>query len=263
MGKRWSDEELAYLEYKWGLVSVPTIAKKLGRTEEAVSLRAKRMKLGRFTDNGNYVTFAQLVNAFGQPNSRGSKYNSWIVKRGMPYKYKKVNNGRVRVVDLKEFWIWAESNKNFIDFSTLEPNILYGEPDWVKIQRELDMEKNRLYKKNDWSTQEEETLKILLKQHIYTYQELSEKLCRTSSAICKKINQLGLKERPVRAEYGAKWNDDTKNEVKELIYKGMSYEIISKRVNRTVGSIRGMLHREYGTERLENIYKIIKEDKEN
>ena len=101
-------------------------------------------------------------------------------------------------------------------------------------------------------------MKILLKQHIYTYQQLSDMLCRTTSAICKKINQLGLKERPVRAEHETGWSENKKNEVKELVLQGMSYEIISKRVNRTVGSIRGMLNREYGTERLENIYKILK-----
>ena len=258
MGRVWTDEEKEYLESKWGIVSIPTIAKKLNRTEGAISLKARRMNLGRFTDNGDYITFAQLVTAFGQINSRGTRINSWIEKRGLPCRYKKVHNSRVRVVKLQDFWEWAEKNKNFIDFSKLEPNTLYGEPEWVKAKRELDNERNRLYKSTVWTKQEEEKLKILLKQHIYTYQQLSDMLCRTTSAICKKINQLGLKERPVRAEHETGWSENKKNEVKELVLQGMSYEIISKRVNRTVGSIRGMLNREYGTERLENIYKILK-----
>ena len=261
MGKRWTKEDLDYLELKWGVVSIPTLSKKLNRTEVAVVLKAKRLKLGRFTDNGNYITFSQLASVFGGSGTRGGKLKSWIEQRGLPYRYKKVGKSKVRVVDLNEFWKWAEDNKSFIDFSKLEPNILYGEPEWVSAKRDLDIQMNRLYKKTAWTKQEEELLKTLLKQHIYTYQELSEKLCRTTGAINKKIHQLGLRERPVKAEHSTVWNDDMRNEVKELIYKGMSYEMISKSIGRNTGSIRSMLYREYKTERLENIYKIIKEDK--
>ena len=86
-------------------------------------------------------------------------------------------------------------------------------------------------------------------------------LCRTTGAINKKIQQLGLRERPVNVQQPTIWNDTMKDEVKELIYKGLSYEMISKSIGKNAGSIRSMLYREYKTERLENIYKIIKEDK--
>ena len=261
MGKRWTKEDLDYLELKWGSISIPTLSKKLNRSKGAIILKAKRLKLGRFTDNGNYITFAQLATTFGGSGARGGKFKSWIEQRGLPYKYKKVNNSRVRVVDLNEFWKWAEDNKSFIDFSKLEPNILYGEPEWVSVKRDYDIQMNKLYKKTPWTKQEEERLKTLLKQHIYTYKELSEMLCRTAGAINKKIHQLGLRERPVNAQHLTTWNKSMKDEVKELIYKGLSYEMISKSIGRNTGSIRSMLYREYKTERLENIYKIIKEDK--
>ena len=43
LGKRpWTPEDESYLTEKWGYASVPAIAKKLNRTENAVVVRAQR-----------------------------------------------------------------------------------------------------------------------------------------------------------------------------------------------------------------------------
>ena len=44
--KSWSEAEDAYLQDKWGTVSVQGIAKALGRTENAVLNRKNRLGLG-------------------------------------------------------------------------------------------------------------------------------------------------------------------------------------------------------------------------
>ena len=47
LGKRpWTPEDENYLAEKWGYASVPAIAKKLNRTENAVVVRAQRLGLG-------------------------------------------------------------------------------------------------------------------------------------------------------------------------------------------------------------------------
>ncbi|MFA1819025.1 hypothetical protein ACDX78_02275 [Virgibacillus oceani] len=44
-GKKWSQEELDYLEDRWGVVSIKGIANKLGRSVNAVKLKAQRTGL--------------------------------------------------------------------------------------------------------------------------------------------------------------------------------------------------------------------------
>ena len=58
---KWTAEEQEYLRENWGRVSIPGIAKKLGRTVEAVKIRASRLKLGAVLDAGDYVTLNQLI----------------------------------------------------------------------------------------------------------------------------------------------------------------------------------------------------------
>lgn len=48
--KSWSEAEDAYLQDKWGVVSIQGIAKALGRTENAVLNRKNRLGLGAHLD---------------------------------------------------------------------------------------------------------------------------------------------------------------------------------------------------------------------
>ena len=62
LGKRpWTSEDESYLAEKWGYASVPAIAKKLNRTENAVVVRARRLGLGAVLMAGGYVTLNQLL----------------------------------------------------------------------------------------------------------------------------------------------------------------------------------------------------------
>ena len=61
LGKRpWTPEDESYLTEKWGYASVPAIAKKLNRTENAVIVRARRLGLGAVLMAGGYVTRQHL-----------------------------------------------------------------------------------------------------------------------------------------------------------------------------------------------------------
>ena len=61
MPKRWTAEEQEYLKEAWGRASIPAIAKKLGRTVDAVKVRASKLKLGAVLEAGDYVTLNQLL----------------------------------------------------------------------------------------------------------------------------------------------------------------------------------------------------------
>ena len=138
---RWTAEEEEYLAENWGTLAIPTLARNLGRSEDAVVIRARRLGLGPFLDSGDYVSFNQLLVAVTGSNSGyGYKIKSWVENRGFPLHYKRVGSQQWRIVYLKEFWEWAEKNRAFIDFSRMELLALGEEPELVAEQRRKDFE---------------------------------------------------------------------------------------------------------------------------
>lgn len=59
--KKWSKEDEEYLCDNWGIKSLKTICKTLGRSENAVIVRARRLGCGAFLDAGLYITYNQLM----------------------------------------------------------------------------------------------------------------------------------------------------------------------------------------------------------
>lgn len=170
LGKRtWTPEDENYLAEKWGYASVPAIAKRLNRTENAVVVRAQRLGLGAVLMAGGYVTLNQLL-ATVTGRERGNTYQrkSWVENRGLPVHRKKVNRCSFSVVYLEEFWEWAERNRSFLDFSKMEPLALGWEPSWVAEQRKKDYRACAIQRKDPWTADEDSRLKMLLSQHKYT-----------------------------------------------------------------------------------------------
>ena len=215
--RTWTPEEERYLEDHWGTVSIPGIAKTLERTVSAIKVRAERLGLGGVLNSGDYVTLNQLMIAVtGNSQSYSYQMQSWVRNRGLPVHTKRVNKCTWRVVYLDEFWAWAEQHRSFIDFSKLEPLALGKEPKWVPEQRKKDFQAFSLQRKDPWTPDEDRRLKMLLQKHKYGYAELSEILCRSEGAITRRCNDLGLKERPVRADNHGKasvWTDADYQEI--------------------------------------------------
>ena len=59
--KTWTAEDDEYLREKWGTSGgVPSIAKELGRSVDAIKNRAIELKLGPYLDGGEDVSYNQL-----------------------------------------------------------------------------------------------------------------------------------------------------------------------------------------------------------
>lgn len=261
--KTWTPEEERYLEDHWGTVSIPGIAKKLGRTVHAVKVRAVRMGLGGMLGSGDYVTFNQLMIALTD-NAKSYSYQmeSWVRRRGFPIHTKRVDKCVWRVVYLDEFWKWAEQHRSFIDFSKLEPLALGAEPDWVAEQRRKDFQAFALQRKDPWTPDEDSRLKMLLKQHKYGYAELSELLRRSEGAIVRRCRDLGLKERPVRADNHGKssvWTDADYQALADGIRHGDSYPVIGKTVRRSANAVRAKVYFTYLTEDADKVRAMLKD----
>ena len=215
------------------------------------------MGLGAFLDNGDYITYKQLLKVLG--NVGGYKEISWIEKRGFPVRIKKVRNAVFRIVRIEDFWKWAEEHKELLDFSRFEENILGKEPEWAKEKRRLDKEKNRKYKNCPWTNAEKEQLIFLLRQQKYTYYEIAQKLRRTERSIETKMLELDIKDRPLKAK-AQLWTEEQKETLIHLIEKGYSYELLAEQLGRSSKAIRGFVYRIYGTENLDKVRKVLKKE---
>ena len=262
-GKNWTAQEKAYLAENWGTVSLPTLCKNLGRTKNSIYVMKGKLGLGAFYDAGDYITLNQLLKAFlGTNYSYSYKTKSWIEKRGLPIHNKAMAEKRARVIYIDEFWQWAEKNRSFLDFSRLEPFALGLEPEWVAEQRRKDFAARSTEKKSPWTKAEDERLVMLLRQHKYSYLELSKTLNRTAGAIQRRCCDLGIKERPIKADNHGKdavWTDEDYNELAQGIKDGTSYGEIGKVIGKSEKAIRGKVYYTYFTEKADKVRELIGE----
>ena len=261
VARKWTKEEEQYLAEKFGSVSISCLVKKLNRTESSILNKRQRMKLGAFLENGDYVTLRQLLEVLGIEGGYTYKTISWIENRGFPIIYKKVNKNKFRVVNIDEFWKWAEENQQFLDFSNFEKHALGAEPAWVQKKREYDIQFKNTIKLTPWTQREDEYLKFLLNQYKYTVKEISQRMNRSEGAIQKRIEYLGIMQRPVKADTHTFWTDEEYEVLKEMILQGANYENIAMKLDRRGSkAIRGLVYRLYGTESLEKVRAKIKEE---
>lgn len=257
-GRNWTQEEKQYLEDNWGTLSKQTLAKNLNRSLNAIEVMKNRLRLGAFLDNGDYVTWNQLQIALGLGRSgSGYKMISWVKNRDFPIRTKKVGNNSFKIVKIDDFWKWAEQNKDLLDFTKFEKNAIGEEPAWTKEKRKHDFEKARKYVNTPWTKAEDEKLKYLLRQYKYTYDDLSKMLKRTNGAIQRRVCDLGIKDRPIKADNHVKWTDEDFGLLGELIKQGYGYELIAEKIGKSAKAIRGRVYSMYLTENLDKARMII------
>ncbi|MBY6950315.1 hypothetical protein [Clostridium botulinum] len=232
----YTKEELIYLEEKWGTKSVKAIARKLNRSEWAVRMKAYKMGLGDPKLSIDGITINQLSKAIGVHYQ--SIMRNWVEQYEFPVKNKVLINENIAYATQNDFWEWAKDNKNLIDFSRIEENILGKEPQWVKEKRRIDiLANNKSRNKRPWTDSEIEKLISLLKTYNFTYADIAERLGRSQSAVKRKIYDLKIPYRPVPKRRGVFWTKDQKVKLKELYDKGYTPTLISKTIGKSEFSI--------------------------
>ncbi len=253
----WTTKEIEYLEDKYGILSIKTIAAHLNRTPGAVINKKVRMGLGNFLDNGEYITFNQLTKALGITGGSGYMQISWVKNKDFPIKYKQVLECKFKIVYLSDFWKWAEKNRSMVNWNKVEKNILGAEPEWVDKQRKADFIKSIKVKTTPWSRDEDETLRSLLKTFKYSYEDLSKVLHRTNGAIQRRILDLEIKERPLKADNHVKWTDEEYFKLGEMIKHRYSYELMAEQLGKSAKAIRGRVYYMYLTENIDRAADLI------
>lgn len=256
--RNWSEEDIEYLKESWGNKSVPVIAAHLHRSEEAIKLKVSKLGLGRFLDSGDrYVTKFFLCKAIGHASSQSYVNISYIQNRGLPTHKIKRNKQTFEVVYLDEWWKWAKQNQSFLDFSKFEKYALGPEPKWVAAKRSHDIKYDMRYIKTPRTELEDSRLKRYLAEKKYTIRQLSDMLRRTEGAIQRRIQDLKIKQHPIKADNHVKWTHDDWNTLTLMIKHGDSYEAMSDVLGRSAKAIRGRVFNVYLTEDLDKVRAYI------
>lgn len=242
--KSWSEAEDAYLQDKWGVVSIQGIAKALGRTENAVLNRKNRLGLGAHLDAGAEITYHQLIiELYGA--GQGSYTESRLIRNGIPVKWHKVNRCKFRVIDLEEFWKWAEEHKDLLDFSRLQPYALGPEPEWAKLKRKIDIDKKRKTKKNHndpWTASEDAKLRRMIEKGTHTYTDIASELRKTEGAVKRRLLDLNITGRPIRRPNKA-WTQDEVDKLLRMKEQGYDWMHMGQELGRSALAVRGKYER--------------------
>lgn len=263
--KPWSDAEEHYLEEAWGKSSLKTIAKNLGRSENAVVTRIQKLGLGPGLMAGERLSWNTFITTLTGTSS-GGYIKKRLLAAGFPVHSQIVrghNKKRYTTVDVDEFWKFAEQNKDLFDFSRLEPLAFGPEPEWATLKRKLDTERLRKgHAHNDpWTPSEDAHLVRLLKEYKYTYSELAEILHRSEGAVKRRLVTQGIKERPLRNASRA-WTKDEEQKLIEMKSQGYGWDNIAAELNRSALCVRGKYERLLNPEYTKRVNRDARESRE-
>lgn len=241
--KNWTKEEIEYLQDRWGNVSLKSIALRLGRSIEAVKLKAGKLGLKDARMNFAGITINQLALALDKSYNQIVKY--WIPHYGLPVKRKIfASSARVLVIGYDEFWSWAEQHKELINLAKMEPNLLGAEPVWAKVKRKADhMRSQKTFQAVDWAPEEDQRLVQVLGTKGITYPEVARMFDRSEASIKRRLHDLGVKVRPVRLENHRKYTPEEVQTLLRMAEEGYSYETIGEALGKSALGIRGKLER--------------------
>lgn len=240
--RNWTDEEKNYLEENWGTLSISTIARNLGRSESGVINMKTRRGLGAFLDNGDYISYSQLLKALYGAESASNAYRHNKRWEDFPVRRKRVGKCSFRVVWLQDFWKWAEENKHLLDFSKMEENILGEEPKWVKQKRKQDVIQARERTTRPWTDAEDRKLDKLVREGNYTIDQLASIFHRREQAVKRRMYDLCMDVRPPKSKK-KQWEPDETQQLIFLRQEGYSFEQIGRELGRSASSCRGKLER--------------------
>ena len=134
--KRWTSEEIDFLQENYGTKSLKAIANNLGRSISSVKNKANRLGLGDAKLHFDGITIRLLMELL---NVEYGVMKDWINNHDLPVVIKVFAiKKRIKCINLNRFWKWAETHKELINFAELEPLILGKEPEWVDKKRAYD-----------------------------------------------------------------------------------------------------------------------------
>lgn len=239
--KRWNYSDIKFLKENWGEMPLSNIAKKLKRTINAIKCKSQRIGL---KDQKLYMEEISLNQLEKIIYSKGSGQLQYKSKHNqIPFKYRKIVNEKIKVIEMDAFWNWLDKNRHAISLHNTDKYSFGYEPDWVEEKRQADKRAYKYEMRRSWSAAEDMGLREMLKTYEYGYREISVVLKRTEGAIKRRMLDLKIKERPLKADNHNPWSKWEIEIVRGLYLKGYKSCIIAEYVNRSAIAINGLLER--------------------
>ena len=80
--KQWTEKEEAYLQDKWGTVSIKGLSKALGRSENAIIVRAQRLGCGAHLESDVRISLNQFMLALYGGAQMGGYTSNRLIQNG-------------------------------------------------------------------------------------------------------------------------------------------------------------------------------------
>lgn len=188
----WTTEQIDILKSCVGKLTFDKIAKKVGKTPEAVESKLDKLGLANTKIASGLVTVHELAVTLKVDDKTVRR---WIENRGLPAEKKNLRygnkNGTKRLftyISIEDFWKWASKHKDLINWYKLERNVLIPEPDWVEKRRKLDYYKKPARK--PWTPQADRKLWKLYYVDGLPQKEIAILMDRTLNSIERRLKRL-------------------------------------------------------------------------
>lgn len=173
-GRRWTQEELDVLESMIGTYTVATIAKKLGRSFDAVNIKLNRMGLLGFEKSTDRLTLNQMCLMLGVQSRTVKK--KWVNK-GLRI----VRRGNYLTIRQEELVKYLKNHPEDWNALRVTDDSLIMKYPWYKEKKKQDS-KSQYY----WTDGEVSRLKYLRHQG-YSIREIGALMGRSESSIKYKL----------------------------------------------------------------------------
>lgn len=173
-GKRWTQEELDTLESMIGTYTVAVIAKRLGRSFDAVNIKLNRMGLAGFEGSTDLLTMNQVCLMLGvQSRTVNKKWKS----KGLRI----VRRGNYLTISQEALIKYLKSHPEDWNAADIPDDSLIMGYQWYKDKKQQDS-KSQYY----WTYSEISKLKHLRHQG-YSIPEIAKQMGRSESSIKYKL----------------------------------------------------------------------------
>lgn len=188
-GSRWSETEILYLLNNAGKKSLEQIARKLGRSYAYTVVKAGELGVANGKLISPLYTANQLAKVLGVASST---VINWTEDQGLPFKWVKLRKSfSYKMIDMSDFYQWAESRQDQIDTRKFKVTNLGKEPSWLIAKRKQDSVKPRAYAR-PWTIEDEQRLVALVSAGT-SKKEIACLLQRSEFGIQRKVDRLKIR----------------------------------------------------------------------
>lgn len=191
-GLAWTQKELDYIQEVWGQKTIPQIARKLGRSINAVRIKANRLGYTGQKWYGEMMSARKVSELLGIDVHTVCDY--WIPKCGLKGVKKRLGESEktATIIMFEDLLQWLETHQDLWDSRRLELYALGMEYDWLVAKRKLDAQQLPVRKGQKWTLQEDARLVAMFRRGNMTYAEIAAELSRPVSGIGHRLHRLDV-----------------------------------------------------------------------